>query len=141
MSIRRRAEVGYRLAQLGACGAALGGLVDSFVPRLLPHHESYLGVAPAEAPAATSALVLLLLHTLGAALVAMGIGALALLADWRRSGTRVSALTAAAIVALAEAMNAWAIWRVGSVLFVGPLACALLVPIGVGLATWSGDAT
>ena len=41
----RAATFGYRLAQVGAAGAALGGLGDSFVPALLPHHEAYLGVA------------------------------------------------------------------------------------------------
>ena len=126
--------IGYRLAQLGAAGAALGGLVDAFVPRLLPHHEVFLGVAPSQATPATAMLVLLLLHTLGVALVAVGVGALALLAAWRQSGIRWTAVTAAVVVVLAEGMNAWAIRRVGSPLFIGPLVCAMLVVVGVALA-------
>lgn len=137
----RRTVVGYRLAQLGACGAAIGGAVDTLVPALLPHHEAYLGVAHGSASPATSSLVLLLLHTLGVALVAVGIGALALLGDWRRGGSRASALSAAGIVTLAEGMNAWAIGRVGSALFVGPLVCVMLVLVGVALAFPQRDAS
>jgi hypothetical protein len=134
----RAAMVGYRLAQLGASGAVLGGLVDTLVPRLLPHHEAYLGVQPGGASSATTSLVLLLLHTLGVALFAVGIGALALLADWRRGGVRSSAILAAAIVLLTEGMNAWAIRRVGSLLFIGPLAIVLLVVGGVAIALGRG---
>jgi hypothetical protein len=131
----RAAAIGYRLAQVGAFAAALGGLVDAFVPRLLPHHEAYLGVAKGGATPATSSLVLLLLHTLGVALLAVGIGSLALLAEWRRTSARSSAIAAAVIVVLAEGMNAWAIGQVGSALFIGPLVCSLLVAGGVALAT------
>ena len=134
MTPRRAPTVGYRLAQLGAAGAALGGLVDALVPTLLPHHETHLGVAPNGATPATASLVLLLLHTLGVALIAVGVGALALLAEWRRGGARSSAIVAAGIVLLAEGMNAWAIRRVGSPLYLGPLACALLVAVGVAMA-------
>jgi hypothetical protein len=56
---RYASGIGYRLAQIGAVGAALGGIVDVFVPRLLPHHEAFLGFAPGAAPPATGALVLL----------------------------------------------------------------------------------
>jgi hypothetical protein len=126
--------IGYRLAQLGALVTAVGGSFDALVRKLLPHHEAYLGVATGGATAATSSLVLLLLHTLGVSLVAVGIGALALLADWRRSGARTSAIAAAGMVGLAEAMNAWAIWRVGSMLFVVPLLCMALVVGGVAMA-------
>ena len=103
------------------------------MPTLLRHHEVYLGVPPDGAAPATSSLVLLLLHTLGVALVAVGIGALALLADWRRSGARARALAAAGMVVLAEGMNAWAIRRVGSPLFLGPLVCLVLVAGGVAV--------
>ena len=72
------------------------------------------------------------------ALLAVGIGALALLAAWRRTGARSSAIVAAVIVVLAEGTNAWAIRRVGSLLFLGPLACARLVAGGVALATRHG---
>jgi hypothetical protein len=121
------------LAQLGAGGAALGGVFDTFVSRLLPHHEAFLGAPPVQIPAATADLVLLLLRTVGFALVAVGLGALALLAVWRRGGPPWSALAAAGIVALAEGTNAWAIRRVGSPLFFGPLAFALLTVAGVAL--------
>ena len=129
----RRRTIGYRVAQLGAVATALGGSFDALVPKLLRHHEEYLGVAPEAARAATSSLVLLLLHTLGMALVAVGVGALALLAEWRRSGARSSAIAAAGMVTLAEGMNAWTISRVGSPLFVGPLVCMALVVGGVAM--------
>jgi hypothetical protein len=130
----RTIGIGYRLAQLGATAAALGGIVDAFVPRLLPHHETFLGVAAGQAPPASATLVLLLLHTLGVALAATGGGALALLAVWRGGGPRWAALSAASVVLVAEGMNAWAIARVGSLLYLGPLACAMLVAGGVALA-------
>lgn len=139
MTPRRATTVGYRLAQLGAVGAAVGGLVDALVPTLLPHHELYLGIPPGGATPATASLVLLLLHTLGVALIAAGLGALALLAEWRRGGARSSAIVAAGIVFLAEGMNAWAIRRVGSPLYLGPLACALLVVVGVAMAVGRRD--
>jgi hypothetical protein len=127
----RTIGIGYRLAQLGAAAAALGGLVDALVPRLLPHHEEFMGIAAGQAPPATAALVLLLLHALGVALLATGLGALALLAAWRAGGSRMTALSAAVIVVLAEGMNAWAIGRVGSPLFIGPLVCVILLIVGV----------
>jgi hypothetical protein len=130
----RATPIGYRLAQLGAAGAALGGTFDLLVSRPLPAHEAFLGVAPGGTPAATAALVVLLLHTLGAALVAVGLAALALLAAWRRTGLRPLAWAAAGIVVLAEGSNALAIARVGSPLFAGPLAFAALVAGGVALA-------
>lgn len=130
----RTRTIGYRVAQLGALATALGGAFDALVPKLLRHHEVYLGVAPEGATAATSSLVLLLLHTLGVALVAVGIGALALLADWQRSGARASAIAAAGMVVLAEGMNAWAISRVGSPLFIGPVVCMALIVGGVAMA-------
>lgn len=139
MTTRRAPTVGYRLAQLGAAGVTLGGLVDALVPTLLPHHEAYLGVPSDGVTPATASLVLLLLHTLGVALIAVGVGALALLAEWRRSGTRSSAIIAAGIVLLAEGMNAWAIRRAGSPLYLGPLACALLVAGGVTMAVGRRD--
>ena len=134
---RRAATIGYRLAQLGAVGTALGGAGDTLVPKLLPHHETFLGVAPGGASPATVALILMLLHTLGAALFAVGVGALALLAAWRRGGGRSSAIVAAIVVVLAEGTNALAIRRVGSLLFLWPVACALLAAGGVAIvAGW-----
>ncbi len=138
---RRTSGIGYRVAQLGAAGAALGGAFDVFVPRLLPHHEAFLGIAPGQASPATTALVLLLLHTLGVALIAVGLGALALLAAWRRTGLGWAALMAAGAVLFAEGANAWAIRRVGSPLFVGPLTCAMFVVVGVTIALRGGGFT
>ena len=119
---------------MSAAAAALGGVVDAFVPRLLPHHEAFLGVASGQASPATAALLLLLLHTLGVALIAVGAGALALLAVWRGGGPRWAAMIAAVVVLVAEGMNAWAIARVGSPLYLGPLGCAVLVVAGVAIA-------
>ena len=133
-----RHDFGYRLAQLGAAGVALGGAFDALVPRLLPAHEAFLGVAPGRAPRAAAALVVLLLHTLGTALIAVGVGALALLGAWRRTGDRRLAGVAVGMVLLAEGANAWAIARVGSRLFLGPLILALLVAGGAATARPAG---
>jgi len=127
----RTIGIGYRLAQLGAAAAALGGVVDALVPRLLPHHEEFMGVTAGQAPPATAALVLLLLHTLGVALFATGLGALALLSAWRGGGSRMTAVSAAVVVVMAEGMNAWAIARVGSPRFLGPIVCVILLIVGV----------
>jgi hypothetical protein len=43
-------------------------------------------------------------------------------------------MIAAVVVLVAEGMNSWAIARVGSLLYLGPLACAVLVVAGVALA-------
>jgi hypothetical protein len=137
----RTIGIGYRLAQLGAAAAALGGLVDTLVPRLLPHHEAFMGVAAGQAPEATATLVLLLLHTLGVALLATGLGALALLAAWRGGGSRMTAISAAIVVVMAEGVNAWAIRQVGSPLFLGPLVCVILLIVGVASELRNDEAT
>ncbi len=130
----RRAVVGYYLAVVGAVGVMVGGIFDQLVPRLLPSHEAFLGVAPGAASPQVSAMVLLLLHTLGASLTALGLTVLALLVAWRRTGIRWMALAAAAATLLAEGVNAYGIFRVGSQLFWGPLAIMALVIAGVAIA-------
>ncbi len=125
--------VAYRVAQLGAFGVMLAGLFDLAVPRLMPHHEAFLQVAAGGAPEPTAALVLLMLHMLGVALAGVGVAGLALLSAWRRTGDRTSALAAAVIVGVVATTHAWAVHTAGSVLFLGPLASALFVTIGVGL--------
>jgi tRNA-Thr(GGU) m(6)t(6)A37 methyltransferase TsaA len=130
---RRLLTLGYRVALAGAGVAVLGGIADVLVPRLLPHHEQFLGVGPGTAPPATARLVLLLLHALGAALTALGVATLALLVLWRRSASRATGWAAAGVFALGEAANAAAIYRAGSALFVGPLACVAAVILGVAV--------
>jgi hypothetical protein len=129
----RLLTVGYRVALAGAGVAVLGGIADVLVPRLLPHHEQLLRVAPGAAPPATTQLVLLLLHALGAALVALGLATLALLVLWRRSASRWTGWAAVGALALGEGANAAAIYRAGSALFVGPLVCVTAVILGVAL--------
>lgn len=133
----RLLTVGYRVALAGAGVAVLGGIADVLVPRLLPHHEQLLGVAPGAAPPATAQLVLLLLHALGAALAALGLATLALLVLWRRSASRWTAWAAAGPIALGETANAAAIYHAGSALFIGPLVCVAAVIFGVAVGEYA----
>lgn len=131
---------GYRLAQLAAMGSIVGGIFDLSIRELMPHHEAFLGVEAGAAPQATGALVLLVLNTLGIALVAVGGMALTLLSAWRRHDLRWAAWAAALGIAVAQGMNAWAISRVGSLFFLGPMLFPLLALGGVGWALRDGDA-
>lgn len=131
---------GYRLAQLAAVGSILGGAFDLSIRELMPHHEAFLGVEAGTAPPATGALVLLVLNTLGVALVAVGGLALALLSAWRRHDLRWAAWAAALGIAIAQGMNAWAISRVGSLFFLGPMLFPLLAVGGVAWALRRGEA-
>lgn len=131
---------GYRLAQLAAVGSILGGAFDLSIRDLMPHHEAFLGVEAGTAPPATGALVLLVLNTLGVALVAVGGMALALLSAWRRDDLRWAAWAAALGIAVAQGMNAWAISRVGSLFFLGPMLFPLLAVGGVAWALRRGEA-
>jgi tricorn protease len=122
---------GYRLAQLAAVGSILGGAFDLSIRGLMPHHEAFLGVPAGGAPEATGALVVLVLNTLGVALVAVGGMALALLVVWRRHDIAWAAWAAAAGIALAQGMNAWAISRFDTPFIVGPLLFPFLALGGV----------
>ncbi len=133
MNTPRPVGAGFRLAQLGALGVALGGVFDLFVPRLLSHHYAFMGVLAGEVPEQTTALVLLMLHVLGVALAGVGVAGLALLAVWRRTGERVAAIAAAATVGIVSAANAYGIYTVGAMIFIGPALCALFVVFGVWL--------
>lgn len=126
--------LGYRLAQLAAVGTILGGLFDALVPRLLPHHEAWLGIEPGTAPPAVEELVLLILGTLGMVLVAAGGMALVLLAVWRRHGIPWAAWGAAGGITLAEGVNAWALSRLGSLFFLGPVLFPFLAVVGVWMS-------
>lgn len=132
--IHPRPGTGYRLAQLAAVGSIIGGVFDLSIGELMPHHEAFLGVAAGGAPPATGALVLLVLNTLGVALATVGALALALLAAWRRHDLRWAAWAAAVGITVAQGMNAWAISRVGSLFFLGPLLFPLLAVGGVAWA-------
>jgi len=128
-----RPGIGYRMVQLAAVGTILGGAFDLSIRGLLPHHEAFLGIAAGSAPPATEALLLLMLNTLGVALMAVGGMALTLLAVWRLHGMPWAAWAAAAGLALAGGMNAWAISRVGSLFVVGPFLFPFLALGGVAL--------
>jgi len=131
--------VGYHLAQLAAVGSILGGAFDLSIRGLMPHHEAFLGVPAGGAPEATGALVVLVLNTLGVALVAVGGMALALLAVWRRHDVAWAAWAAAAGIALAQGMNAWAISRFDTPFIVGPLLFPFLALGGVWWAVRRGS--
>ena len=136
---RDTGTAGYRIAVTAAALAALGGVVDGFVPRILPHHEHFLGVGAGLALPATAALVLLLLHALGAALAALGLACVALLRIWRRTGDTATGWVAVLALAVGEGVNAAAIFRVGSLLYLGPLACILAIAFGVWLGERAGS--
>ena len=124
---------GYHIALAGALLASAGGVFDALVPGLLPHHERFLGVAPGAAPAETARLVLLLLHALGAALAALGAACVALLVAWNRGVQAWMGWAAVAALAVGEGVNAAAIARVGSLLYLGPVVCVLAVFAGVAM--------
>jgi hypothetical protein len=139
MNAPRRVGAGYRLAQFGALGVALGGVFDLFVPRLLPHHYAFMGATVGEVPDQTAALILLMLHVLGVALAGVGVAGLALLSVWRRTGDRAAAIAAAVTVGGVAAANAYGVYAVGAILFIGPLLCACFVVLGVWFALrWAG---
>ena len=125
---------GTVLARFAALGMILGGLFDLTIRSLLPHHEAFLGVDPGTAPAATAALVLLILNTLGVALAAVGALAFTLFEVWRRQGLAWAGWVAALGITVASGLNALAISRVGSLFFLGPALFALLAPLGVAMA-------
>jgi hypothetical protein len=131
METSLRTRMGLRIAQLGGGLMMLGGAGDLMIRRLLPSHASFLGFLPNEIPPRTEALALALLHALGSALIASGLAVLVLLGQSRVSGRRAPALGAAAVALLAEGMNAFQIYRTGSLVFIGPLVFVALVLVGV----------
>jgi len=137
--LHRAPGPGYRLAQLAAFGSILGGAFDLSIRELMPHHEAFLGVPQGGAPEATGALVLLVLNTLGAALIVVGGMALALLGIWRRHDLPWAAWAAAIGIALAQGMNAWAISRFDTPFMVGPLLFPFLAVGGVWWAVGNGS--
>jgi hypothetical protein len=129
-----RPHFGLRVAQLAAIGALIGGVFDASITQLLPHHTAFLGATDNQVAAPTAELLLLMLRTLGIALVGVGAGALTLLEAWRRGAASWTAMTAAGMLLLVEGFNAIAIRRVGSPLYLGPAAIVLMAVVGVALA-------
>ncbi|MEZ4452101.1 MAG: hypothetical protein R3B09_21735 [Nannocystaceae bacterium] len=128
-----RARVGLRLAQLGALLHVVGGATDLSMTALQPFHEAFLEVGPGGAPAPVAALILALLHALGAALVAAGAAMWTLLTHHRRSGARWAALVAAALAVGAEGMVGIQMLGLGLHFGAIPAAIAGLVVVGVAL--------
>jgi hypothetical protein len=119
------------MAELGGALMVLGGVGDLLISRLLPSHVGFLGIAAHEVPVAVEKLTLAVLHALGAALIAAGIGVLALLREARLNGRRPPLIAAGVVALVAEGMNAFQIYRTGSPVFIGPLVAVLLVVGGV----------
>jgi hypothetical protein len=132
-SVARTQKVGLVLAQLGAVLIALGGLGDQAVQKLMPSHEAFLGVAPGAAPRAVEQLFLAVLHALGTSLMAVGLGAFALVRVMARTGQRWLGAVVATMVLLSDGVNAYQIHRTGSAVFIAPLSSVVLTIIGVAL--------
>lgn len=128
-----RARVGLRLAQLGALLHVVGGTIDLSMTALQPFHEAFLEVGPGGAPAPVAALILALLHALGAALVAAGATMWMLLAHHRRGGARWAALVTLLLALGAEGMVGVQMLALGLGFGAIPAAIAGLVIVGVAL--------
>jgi hypothetical protein len=141
MTPNRSQRVGIVIAQCGALLVALGGLGDLGVRKLMPSHESFLGVAPGTAPAAVQELFLAVLHALGSSLIAVGFGAFIILRVMGRTGRRSLGAVAVFMAVIGDGSNAYEIHRTGSMVFVGPLAAVVLVVLGVTLYVLGGRVT
>jgi hypothetical protein len=115
------------ILNLTAALITLGGLYDVLTPRLPPNH-----VERCQGNARALELVRALLRALGGCLIAVGIAVL-ILVNAPASREEMWALWAAfLLVALAEGLNAWGMYKVGSP-FYFPLAFVMLAAVGVTL--------
>jgi hypothetical protein len=124
-------KIGLWMAQFAAVGMMAGGAFDLSLRSALPHHADALGIPLADIPAATEALVLLILRALGLTLLVVGALSLVLLHLAVRHRVRGAAWAAAAGITVASGWNAWSIFQVDSLFFVGPLVLPLLAVGGV----------
>lgn len=135
---QKRALVGIRLAQLAALLVVVEGFGDLFIEALLPYQEEVVGIALEKAEGLEQ-LVVTLLHTLGANLVAAGIAMLALLQQLLRTGDPRLAVFTGAIATLSQGSNALGLYSAGASFYLYPLVLMVVILSGLlfcALPTW-----
>ncbi|HVV52761.1 MAG TPA: hypothetical protein VHO06_24080 [Polyangia bacterium] len=113
-----------------ATAIALGGAGDLTIRALFDVHKRFLGAA--DVPAATTSLILHLLHALGGGLIGIGVASFALVHFAVRRGERWALWTMLAAVVASEGANAAGMYAVGSFWYV-PVAYIVLTAVGVTL--------
>ncbi len=109
-------RTGLLILYVVATAIALGGVGDLTIRALFEVHKRFLGTA--DVPAATTSLILHLLHALGGGLVGIGIASFALVHFAVRRGERWALWTMLAAVVAAEGANAVGMYAVGSFWYV-----------------------
>ena len=101
---------GWLILYVVATAIALGGVGDLTIRALFEVHKRFLGTA--DVPAATTSLILHLLHALGGGLVGIGIASFALVHFAVRRGERWALWTMLAAVVASEGANAVGMYAV-----------------------------
>jgi uncharacterized membrane protein YidH (DUF202 family) len=122
-------RTGLVMLYVVATAIALGGVGDLTVRAPFEVHQRFLGTA--DVHAATSSLILHLVHALGGGLVGIGIASFALVHFAVRRGERWALWTMLAAVVAAEGANAVGVYAVGSFWYV---SVTYIVLTAVGLA-------
>ncbi len=123
-------RTGLIILYVMATAIGLGGVGDLSISALFDVHKRFLGTA--DVPAATTSLILHLLHSLGAGLVGIGMACLAMVHFAVRRGERWALWSMLAAVVMAEGANAVGMYAVGSFWYVS-VAYIVLTAIGVAL--------
>jgi len=123
-------RTGLVILYVVATAIALGGVGDLTVRALFDVHKRFLGTAGV--PAATTSLILHLIHALGAGLVGIGIASFALVHFAIRRGERWALWTMLAAVVVSEGANAVGMHAVGSFWYVS-FTYVVLTAVGVTL--------
>jgi hypothetical protein len=123
-------RIGLLILYVVATAIALGGVGDLTIRALFEVHKRFLGTA--DVPAATTSLILHLLHALGGGLVGIGIASFALVHFAVRRGERWALWTMLAAVVASEGANALGMYAVGSFWYVS-VTYIVLTAIGVTL--------
>ena len=126
----RMRRTGLLILYVVATAIALGGVGDLTIRALFEVHKRFLGTA--DVPAATTSLILHLLHALGGGLVGIGIASFALVHFAVRRGERWALWTMLAAVVASEGANAVGMYAVGSFWYVS-VTYIVLTAIGVTL--------
>lgn len=122
----RRAGLG--ILYFMSVAIVFGGVGDLTVRALFEVHTSYLGTN--EVPAATTSLILHLIHALGGGLIGIGLASFALVHFAVRRGEKWAAWSMLAAVASSEGANAVGMYAVGSFWYVS-VTYIVLTAIGV----------
>jgi hypothetical protein len=123
-------RAGLLLLYVAATAIALGGVGDLTVRALFDVHTRFLGTT--DVPAATTSLILHLLHALGGGLIGIGIASIALVHFAIRRGEHWALWTMLAAVVASEGANAVGMYAVGSFWYVS-VTFIVLTAIGVTL--------